>query len=149
MSTPRPMRAWPPPPRGAATLGPREQLFCAWLEVLAILHIVGGLAWPIVIVGTDWLDRGLPLAGAGRFWCALIGPTIASWGLLFWFLVHHGLRRGLRWPCDALIFGLLVWMPLDFGLCFAFRFWPGVFVDPAFGLLMLGLLVTMRPRLAP
>jgi hypothetical protein len=146
MSTPRP---WPPPPRGAATLGRRERLFCDWLEVLALLHVLGGLLWPIVIVGTHALDARLPLAGAGRFWCALIGPTIASWGLLFWFVAHHGLRRGLRWPCDALIAAIAAWMPLDFSLCFAFRFWPGALIDPAFGLIMLGLLLAMRRKLAP
>src|SRR3546814_9228276 len=81
---------------------------------------------------------------ANRFWCALIGPTIASWGLMLWFIVRHGVRRGQRWAADAGVAAILVWLPLDFALCFAFRYWPGAILDPAVGLLMLVLLLLIR-----
>jgi hypothetical protein len=144
MSTPRP---WPPPPRGAITLAPRDQALCALLEALALLHVIGGLAWPLLVVGTTLVDRWIPGIEANRFWCALIGPMIASWGLLFWFAVRYGLCRGQRWVCNALIAAILTWLPLDFALCYAFRFWPGMIADPAIGLLMLVLLLMLRPRL--
>jgi len=144
MSTFRP---WPPPPRGAISLGPRELGLCSALEWLALLHVIAGLAWPLLVVGSTWLDRWIPEVAEHRFWAALIGPTIASWGLLFWFGARHGLRRGQRWVCHALIAAILTWLPLDFALCYAFRFWPGVVLDPLFGLTMLVLLLMLRPKL--
>lgn len=147
MSFERTPPSWPPPPRGAPALGPRERFYCAWLEALALLHVAGGLAWPFLVGGTSWLDRWLPGLGAGRFWCALLGPTIASWGLVFWFVARHGLRQGRRWACDALIFAILTWLPLDFALCVRFGFTPGIVLDPIFGLAMLAPLFLMRRRL--
>jgi hypothetical protein len=147
MSFERHPPVWPPPPRGAIVPDARTQRCCSGLEALALLHVVAGLAWPLLIVGTSWLDRWLPGIAANRYWCALIGPTIASWGLLLWFVVRFGVRRGQRWACDAAIAAIGVWLPLDFALCFAFRFVPGMVLDPAFGLVMLGLLVAIRSRL--
>ncbi|NGY06534.1 hypothetical protein [Solimonas terrae] len=144
MSAPRP---WPPPPRGAFTPAAREHRLCGGVEVLALLHVLAGLAWPLLVVGTHAVDRWLPGIAGNRYWCALLGPTIASWGLLLWFVVRNGVRRGQRWACDAAIAAILVWLPLDFALCFAFRFVPGMILDPAVGLLMLGLLAAIHPRL--
>lgn len=148
MSFERKPTVWPPPSRGAPLpVDVRTASLCGGLEALALLHVVCGLAWPLLVVGTTLADRWLPGIAANRYWCALIGPTIASWGLLLWFVVHYGLRRGQRWAADAAIAAILVWLPLDFALCFAFRFWPGMVIDPAIGLVMLTLLLLIRPRL--
>lgn len=148
MSFERKPAVWPPPPRVAPPLpGTRNERLSAWLEALALLHVVGGLGWPLLVVATTLADRWLPGVAANRYWCALIGPTIASWGLMLWFIVHYGVRRGQRWAADAGIAAILVWLPLDFGLCFAFRFWPGMVIDPAIGMVMLALLLLIRPRL--
>ncbi|HEY9547263.1 MAG TPA: hypothetical protein VIR56_14735 [Solimonas sp.] len=149
MSFERKPPTWPPPPRGVPPPpDARTASWCGWLEALALLHVVCGLAWPLLVVGTTLVDRWFPGIGANRFWCALIGPTIASWGLMLWFIVRHGVRRGQRWAADAGVAAILVWLPLDFALCFAFRYWPGAILDPAVGLLMLGLLLLIRPRLS-
>lgn len=148
MSFERKSPTWPPPPRGVpAPLDARAASLCSGLEALALLHVVCGLAWPLLVVGTTLADRWLPGIAGHRFWCALIGPTIASWGLLLWFVVHYGVRRSQRWAADAGIAAILVWLPLDFALCYSFQFGPGMVLDPAIGLTMLALLLRVRPRL--
>ncbi|NKF21211.1 hypothetical protein [Solimonas marina] len=144
MSTPRP---WPPPPRLGA-LAPQEQRLCDALAVLALLLVAGGLIWPLLLIGSSLLDRWLPGVAAARYAYALIGPTLASWGLLAWFLIRHGIRRQHRWACDALLAATLTWLPLDAGLCYALGFRLGIAVDLLVGGVLLTLLLILRPHLA-
>ncbi|MFT4046828.1 MAG: hypothetical protein QM661_09060 [Solimonas sp.] len=146
MSTPRP---WPPLPRSGLDLAGRN--VCRWLEGLALLHIAGGLALPFAVLYGHTLDQWLPQladgSSAARFWSAAFGPTIASWGLLAWFLVRRGLREGRRWAGDALIYAILTWLPLDLALCFGMGYAPGIVVDLVAALAMLLPLLWLRPRL--
>jgi len=108
-------------------LSPLQRRLCSGLAALALLHIAGGLALPLVMaLMPDWLPA-MP-AGAS-FWAAVFGPTLASWGVLMWALVHHGLRLAQVWACDALLWALLVWAPLDAWLCWQVGFYPALVVD--------------------
>lgn len=142
-------RPWPPLPRSGLDLAGRNA--CRWLEALALLHVVGGLALPFVVLYGNALDVWLPAPGdapaSARFWVAAFGPTLASWGLLAWFLVRRGLREGRRWACDALIYAVLTWLPLDLALCLNFGFTPGLVADLVAALAMLPPLLWLRPRL--
>ncbi len=89
-----------------------------WLTGLALLHVVAGLALPLLLMRTAWLDPVLPVNDAStRLAFAVFGPTVASWGALMFFLVQFGLRQNQRWAADALIVAVLVWVPLDAALC--------------------------------
>lgn len=85
------------------------------LSLIAVLHIVSGLALPLLLPSWPALIAAMP-ANAG-FWAAVFGPTVASWGVLMFVLVRHGLRARQRWACDALLLALMVWAPLDSLLC--------------------------------
>ncbi|MGH8446272.1 MAG: hypothetical protein ACREVL_13450 [Solimonas sp.] len=142
-------RPWPPMPRSG--LDRNGQLVSRWLETLALLHIAGGIALPFLVLYSHALDRLLPvLADASpmtRFCTAAFGPTIASWGLLAWFLVRRGLREGRRWACDALLYAVLTWLPLDLALCYSFGYAPGIAIDAGMAVAMLLPLLWLRPQL--
>ena len=90
-----------------------------WLSFVAILHVIGGLALPFLLLRSAALDGLLPAESAdARLAYALFGPTVASWGLLMLFLVQYGLRNGQIWAANALIAGILIWVPLDTALCY-------------------------------
>ncbi|WP_370153013.1 MULTISPECIES: hypothetical protein [Pseudomonadota] len=101
-----------------------------WLGFVAVAHVFAGLALPFVLLRTNGLDAWLPLDGGDtRVAFALFGPTVASWGLLMWFLVQYGLRRQQAWAANALIAGILVWAPLDAAICHAWGWTPAVILD--------------------
>jgi hypothetical protein len=99
-----------------------------WLAAMAMLHVIGGLALPFVLLYTPLLDGLMPVASsAARLAYALFGPTVASWGLLMLYLVRHGIARNQAWAANALIGGILVWVPLDTALCHVHG-WQGAVV---------------------
>src|SRR3546814_10340238 len=50
MSFERKPPTWPPPPRGVPPPpDARTASWCGWLEALALLHVVCGLAWPLLV----------------------------------------------------------------------------------------------------
>ncbi len=103
-----------------------------WLTWVSLLHVAIGLALPLMLMRTTWLDAWLPLANADmRLALALFGPTVASWGALMFFLVQFGLRQNQRWAADALIVGVLVWAPLDAALCWQHGWGAAVVLDAA------------------
>lgn len=97
------------------------------LEILALLHLAGGLALPL-LVALDAVPAALLPPGA-PFWLAVFGPTVASWGLLMLALLRLGVARGDVRAVNALILAVLVWAPLDAAVCAAYGFWPGVLID--------------------
>src|SRR3546814_12776033 len=126
----------PPPPRGVPPPpDARTASWCGWLEALALLHVVCCLAWPLLVVGTTLVDRWLPGIGANRFWCALIGPTIASWCVMLWFIVRPGVRRAHRWAAHVAVAALVVWLPPDIALYFKFMYVTCAAPAPPVGLL--------------
>ncbi|TJY58241.1 hypothetical protein E4T66_16220 [Sinimarinibacterium sp. CAU 1509] len=103
-----------------------------WLTWLSLLHVTVGLALPLMLMRTAWLDAWLPLGSTdARLALALFGPTVASWGALMFFLVQFGLRQNQRWAADALIIGVLVWAPLDAALCWQHGWIAAVALDAA------------------
>ncbi len=108
-------------------LSPLQRRLCSGLAALAVLHIAGGLALPLLMA---LMPERLPVMPAGAsFWVAVFGPTLASWGVLMLALVRHGLRSGQIWACDALLWALLAWAPLDAWLCWRVGFYPALVVD--------------------
>lgn len=123
-----------------------------WLMALALLHVAGGLALPVLVLQTAWLDWALPelVTGPGaRVVLALFGPTVASWGVLLAFLVHFGIRFRQRWACDALIVAVLVWLPLDAALCWSHGIAGAIVIDLLAAPALLVPALILRRRFAP
>ena len=122
-----------------------QKILHAWLFVIAIAHILAGLALPLLSLlgGMEaytnqlntqfWQGQNVPAEAAEfqRWIIALFGPTVASWGVLMAYLVYAGARTGQRWPWDALLLAILVWAPADIAISLLQNFWPHVVLDMA------------------
>ncbi|HSC76729.1 MAG TPA: hypothetical protein VLB90_10895, partial [Pseudomonadales bacterium] len=51
------------------------------------------------------------------FWLCILGPTIASWGILFFALIHQYSLTSTPFLWNCLLAAILVWAPLDSLLC--------------------------------
>ncbi len=96
------------------------------LKALAYLHIIGG----IVLALLWWLPRFHPVLlttlymhnipnqpPLNVFGLCLLGPTVASWGVLcrlgLDYLVHAPSQRAYR----GLLLAIWIWAPLDTAMC--------------------------------
>jgi len=69
-----------------------------WLLSIAIIHIIGGFLVPLIVntpimeiyvnhVSTAFNSPNAADSQQARFLISLLGPTIASWGLLFFYTI--------------------------------------------------------------
>jgi len=78
------------------------------------------------------------------FLVSVFGPTIASWGILFFSLARtffSNPTRGLWW---ALILSIVTWALLDSALCVYYGIYSAVVLNAAVAALFLGLLLGTR-----
>ncbi len=95
-----------------------------WLQFIAIVHIVGGLMLPVVVQ----LDIVQPyfrvLAEVFavshsqdlqflQFMVGIFGPTIASWGVLFWAVVTQSFAIPTKGAWWLMIAACAVWAVYD------------------------------------
>jgi len=104
------------------------RVFCQrWLEFIALLHIFGGLAlsfdWPQFL----WLEYRAELLNVFnlnlendsdtlhviKMLSRLLGPTIASWGALMFYLVRQLPKSIGKSSSNTLIIATSIWFILD------------------------------------
>lgn len=78
------------------------------------------------------------------FFVAVLGPTIASWGLLFTVLVLLYLEAPSRRLWNALLWSIVIWAPLDTALCLYFEVYGGAIINAAIVVIIIGLLFGVR-----
>ena len=114
-----------------------------WLYLVAIGHILAGLALPLLayssafdfyaelIRGAFWPGTQVPPEADSfqRWIVALFGPTVTSWGILMLYLVRAGIRSKEVWPWNALIVAVIAWAPADITISLLHEFWLHVVVD--------------------
>lgn len=107
-----------------------QEKLIAWLKLVALGHILLGLAVPLLAFSSGfdfyaeqiqrafWPNTGMPeqVLDYARWMVALFGPTVASWGVLMWYIVRAGAQSSAAWPWNALLLSLLAWAPLDIGI---------------------------------
>lgn len=79
-----------------------------------------------------------------HFLVSAFGPTVASWGILFFALVRAFFRNPTNdswWP---LVLAIVIWAPLDSALCIYYGLYPGVAANVAIAAVFLGLLLSAR-----
>jgi membrane associated rhomboid family serine protease len=79
-----------------------------------------------------------------KFLIAVFGPTVASWGVLFYALVKTYFRNPTRGTWWALVMSIVVWAPMDSALSFHYGLYPAVALNAAVAGLFLGLLFSVR-----
>jgi hypothetical protein len=72
-----------------------------------------------------WGDASVtgPAADYRAWIFAVLGGTMAGWGVAVFALARHGIAEGLRWAWNAVALGLAVWFPLDTGYSLAHGVW--------------------------
>ena len=110
------------------------------LEILAILHIIVGLILPFLV--DTWLftfynnqllaafntDSAEALA-LGKFMIGILGPSIASWGILFLFLVRYAYSTGSRMAWFYMLAAIIVWSAYDIYLSIIAGVYLNVMID--------------------
>jgi len=114
------------------------------------LHIVAGL----LLFLTTFLpgaqttianSAGLTGENYSPFLFAVFGPTVASWGVLFTAVVRQFIDYPTRRLWNAMAFAIVVWAPLDTGLCLYYGINGGVVANSLVVVLLFILLFKVRP----
>ncbi len=94
------------------------------LQLIAILHIIGGVMLPW-LVQTSLADEyvlsimqnfQVNESGADtvvRFLIGILGPTIASWGVLLLYVVNSAFRQPTFAAWWTIVIACLIWAPYD------------------------------------
>jgi hypothetical protein len=98
-----------------------------WLQTLAIIHIIGGLLLPLMVYTPlaapyfAHLQNAFPDSNPEslKFLIGVFGPTIASWGLLFFYAIGKAFESRTRQDWWLLVSATLVWAVLDTAFSFA------------------------------
>mgnify|MGYP000397943997 FL=1 len=72
-----------------------------WLKLIAIIHIIGGVLLPLVAftpIATPYFQHLLETfpqsdLSSMKFLIGVFGPTVASWGGLFYYAVDKALEE--------------------------------------------------------
>jgi hypothetical protein len=120
------------------------------LSFVGPIHIVGGL----LVFATGFVPAAHPLlesllASSGEltwspFFVAILGPTIASWGVLFTAVVSQFLSSPSKALWKAMVWSVAIWAPLDTALCLYFGIYGGAIINTAVVAALILLLLNVR-----
>lgn len=114
------------------------------------LHVLAGLALaacgffePLYV----WMTNVVAVRADfiwSPFFASILGPTIASWGILFAYTVSTFYQAPSLVAWRAMLWSVLIWAPLDTALCFKFGFYGGAMLNAAVFLAVVALLISAR-----
>lgn len=78
------------------------------------------------------------------FLVSAFGPTVASWGILFFALVRAFFRNPTNGSWWALVMAIAIWAPLDSALCIHYGLYSAVAVNAMIAIVLLALLLGVR-----
>ncbi|AUD78182.1 hypothetical protein CW740_02575 [Kangiella profundi] len=92
-----------------------------WLQTLAIIHVIGGLLLPVMVYTSlaapyfQHLQTAFPNSNPQslQFLIGVFGPTVASWGLLFFYAIGKAFETKTKKDWWLLVCATLVWAVLD------------------------------------
>jgi len=123
------------------------------LRLVGPVHIVTGLlvfATAFSPAAQDTLKALIDTDDASiwsAFFVAILGPTIASWGVLFTALVNQYFASPSQNIWKAMVFSIAVWAPLDTALCLYYGIWIGAVINTAIVIVLAVLLLLVRRSL--
>src|SRR5687767_644399 len=93
-----------------------------FLQLIAIVHIVGGILLPFLVntqlfsTYNTLVNQALGFAPTGKnaeinFLIGLFGPTIASWGVLFLYVVNYAFKDLDKRGWWAIFASCILWAP--------------------------------------
>jgi len=120
---------------------PRTLLGLRWI---ANLHVIGGLCLALllwipsfhpVLLRLIYGDTPITNPQQTIFWICILGPTIASWGVLCRISVDYFAEQPNKRTYQRLILALLVWAPLDATMCITQGIYLAAFLNASVVLL--------------
>ena len=121
------------------------------LKFIGPVHIVGGITLALLslipplrepLISTIF-DTEVSIEPT-IFLVGVLGPTIASWGVLFTALARHYIERPSPQTWWFLFSSIAVWIPLDTLLCWYYGVYSGVWVNVAVSVVLIFLLIRVR-----
>ena len=114
------------------------------------LHVIAGLlifltAFLPGLQGTIASTAGLSGDNYSPFLFAVFGPTVASWGILFTAVARQFNDYPTRRLWNAMALSVVIWAPLDTGLCLYYGVIGGVIANALVVVLLFGLLYNVKP----
>ena len=125
------------------------------LILLAIGHIAAGLLLCLLYFVTPlhtpllravYISQPAVLDNAAQliFWLCILGPTIASWGILFFALIHQYFLTPTAFLWRSMAAAILIWAPLDSLLCTLNGIYAGAIGNIAVTIVFLVLLFRVK-----
>ncbi|WP_223671264.1 hypothetical protein [Kangiella shandongensis] len=116
-----------------------------WLKSIAVIHIIGGLLLPIMVftpIAGSYFAHLLEAFPQGdlnsmKFLIGVFGPTVASWGLLFYYSVGKAFQNRTSKDWWFMVFAILVWVILDTAYSLYFAVSSHLYINGAIMLLLL------------
>ena len=121
------------------------------LSLIGPLHVVGGLLLFIsgFIPPAQLLFESILATEDGFVWSpffvAVLGPTIASWGVLFSAVLRQFLNTRAPSAWRTLVVSVTLWVPLETALCLQFGFYGGAILCGVMLVVLAILLYGVRP----
>jgi hypothetical protein len=126
-----------------------------FLQLVAIAHVIGGLFLPILVNTSLFaayntsVYEALEVEGTGQnsninFLHGLFGPTIASWGILFFYVVTTTFAKPDKKGWWTILLACLAWAPLDCFLSIQKGIYLNGLIDLVVFVLILGPLFMAR-----
>ena len=126
------------------------------LTFLAVGHIAAGLLLcalyfvnplHIPLLQAVYIAQPTALSNESQlvFWLCILGPTIASWGVLFFALVHQYFLTPTLFLWRCMVAAILIWAPLDSLLCTLNGIYAGAMGNLAVTIIFLILLFRIKP----
>ncbi|WP_223578575.1 hypothetical protein [Kangiella taiwanensis] len=92
-----------------------------WLKLIAVIHIIGGVILPFMVftpLATSYFEHLLNAFPDSdieslRFLVGVFGPTVASWGLLFYCAVGKAFQSKTPRDWWLLFAAVMVWLVFD------------------------------------
>ncbi len=108
-----------------------------WLKTLAVIHILGGLALPLLVFTSIpdsyflSLETQFPNSNPEslRFLIGIFGPTVASWGILFYYAIHKAFQARTSKDWWFLVGATLVWVILDTSYSLHFKILSHLYIN--------------------
>ena len=121
------------------------------LLTVALAHVIAGLSLTIIpLAPSVHFKLASAIFGAGKaseevmFLISVFGPTVASWGVLFFALVRTYFRNPTSGSWWALVLSIAIWAPLDSVLCIYYGLYFAVALNAGVAVVLLGLLFSVR-----
>ena len=111
-----------------------------WLQLIALAHILGGLMLPFV-VQLDLVQPYFKLMAEVfalspnqdlsivQFMVGIFGPTIASWGVLFWAVVTQSFNNPTKKSWYVMLAACVVWAFYDSIYSSIFGLWINALIN--------------------